>query len=459
MEDAAWYYSLYRLGRDLSEHSDPTDVQNEILRHVVKAFTANTGSLSLLDEKSNNLTIVAGIELPQEAIGQTIPLGKGVMGWVAENREPLLLNGDVSSDSRFSLPKRPGQSARANSAMCWPLAIESRLLGVISINRREGVEPFDEKALEQGRSLVNMLTFVLENALLHRESQERIKQLQDLNNQLEEAQSQLLQSEKLASIGQLAAGVAHEINNPIGYVNSNLTTLRGYLNDILGLIQHYEETEKELADKPEVLSPISSLKEEIDIEYLRDDCLELMDECDEGVNRVKKIVQDLKDFSRVDSGDWEWADLHVGIDTTLNVVWNEIKYKAEVEKLYGDLPNLRCMPSQLNQVFMNLLVNAAQAMEERGKITIQTRVEGDEVVVDVSDTGKGMSPETMKKVFDPFFTTKPVGKGTGLGMSLSYGIIQKHGGSIDVESEVGKGTTFHIRLPIDGADEEQETAA
>ena len=459
MEDTSWYYNLYQLGRDLSRHSDPADVQAEILRHVVEAFDANTGCLALYSQTAQELTIVAGIELPQEAMGQKIPLGKGVMGWVADNREPLLLNGDVSSDSRFSLPRRPGQTVRANSAMCWPLALDERLLGVISINRREGVTPFDEQALEQGRSLVNMLTFVLENALLHRESQERIHQLEDLNDRLEEAQHQLLQSEKLASIGQLAAGVAHEINNPIGYVNSNLSTLRGYLKDILGLVQHYESIEGELTDKPEVLTAITDLKEELDIDYLREDSLELMDECDEGITRVKKIVQDLKDFSRVDSGDWEWADLHAGIDTTLNVVWNEIKYKAEVEKEYGELPNVRCMPSQLNQVFMNLMVNAAQAMDERGKITICTRAEGDDVLVDVSDSGKGMAPETLKKVFDPFFTTKPVGKGTGLGLSLSYGIMQKHGGTIEVESEVGKGTTFHIRLPAKGAVTGQESAA
>ncbi len=459
MDSASWYFSLYKLGRDLSRHKDPAEAQTAILQHVVRAFQANTGSLASYDSSTELLTIVAGIELPQEAIGQTIPLGKGVMGWVAENRQELLLNGDVSSDPRFQLPVRPRQTVRANSAMCWPLTTDQRLLGVISINRKEGVEAFTEKALEQGGSLVNMLTFVLENAQLHRESQHRIQQLEVLNNRLEEAQNQLLQSEKLASIGQLAAGVAHEINNPIGYVNSNLSTLRGYLRDLLELLQRYEEAETNLSGSVELLQSLREFKEQIDLAYLRDDCQSLMDECDEGITRVKKIVQDLKDFSRVDSGDWEWADIHAGIDSTLNVVWNEVKYKAEVNKVYGDLPHVRCMTSQLNQVFMNLLVNAAQAMAERGTITISTGAEDDHVWIEVQDTGNGIPADKLTRIFDPFYTTKPVGKGTGLGLSLSYGIVQKHGGKIDVESALGIGTKFRVVLPVDGPKVETEESA
>lgn len=459
MDSAAWYYSLYRLGRDLGRHRELAESQAAILQHVVDAFHANSGSLALFDEHSRQLTIVAGIELPQEVIGQSVELGTGVMGWVAEQREELLLNGDASSDQRFHLSPRPNQTARANSAMCWPLIIEQRLIGVVSINRREGVAPFTEKDLEQGRSLVNMLTYVLENAQLQRESAQRIEQLEILNSQLDETQHQLLQSEKMASIGQLAAGIAHEINNPIGYVNSNLTTLRGYLRDLLELLQRYEGVEEHLEGETQLLSDIQAFKSQIDLEYLRDDSLALMDECDEGITRVKKIVQDLKDFSRVDSGDWEWADVHNGIDSTLNVVWNEIKYKAEVKKIYGDLPAVRCMPSQLNQVFMNLLVNAAQAMGERGTITISTASDNDQVAVEIKDTGCGIPADKLQRVFDPFYTTKPVGKGTGLGLSLSYGIVQKHGGTIEAESEVGVGTTFRVLLPVAGPPEATEESA
>ena len=181
--------------------------------------------------------------------------------------------------------------------------------------------------------------------------------------------------------------------------------------------------------------------------FLKEDVVNLIHETCDVVSRVKKIVQDLKDFSRVDiSPEWQLADLHQGLDSTLNVVNHEIKYKAEVVKEYGELPAVECLPSQLNQVFMNMLVNAVHAIAERGTITLCTGTAGDEVWVEIADTGSGIAPENMKRIFDPFFTTKPVGTGTGL--SLSYGIVQKHQGRIEVKSELGKGTVFRIALPI-----------
>ena len=251
----------------------------------------------------------------------------------------------------------------------------------------------------------------------------------------------------MASVGQLAAGVAHEINNPIGYVNSNLGTLNGYLEDLFEVIATYKEMENSVADST-ALARVKAVKSKVDLEFLKEDVLSLMNESREGITRVKKIVQDLKDFSRADlSDEWHFANLHQGLDSTLNVAKNEIKYKADVKKEYGDIPEVECLSSQLNQVFMNLLVNAAHAIEEQGTITIRTGQQGEEVWVEIADTGKGISPENLKKIFDPFFTTKPVGQGTGLGLSLSYGIIQKHHGRIYVKSEVGKGATFTLWLP------------
>lgn len=270
----------------------------------------------------------------------------------------------------------------------------------------------------------------------------------EFKRRLEEAQNQLLQSEKMASIGQLAAGVAHEINNPIGYVYSNLSTLQKYLSDIFEVLSAYEALEPALdADDP-ILMEIRRLKESLDFAFLKEDISALMAESAEGISRVRKIVQDLKDFSHVDEAEWQWADLHKGLDSTLNIVNNELKYKAEVVRQYGELPSVECLPSQINQVFMNLLVNAAHAIESHGTIIIRTGTVGDEVWVEVTDTGKGIAPEHLNRIFDPFFTTKPVGKGTGLGLSLSYGIIQKHHGRIEVKSESGRGTTFTIRLPV-----------
>jgi two-component system NtrC family sensor kinase len=264
-------------------------------------------------------------------------------------------------------------------------------------------------------------------------------------------QGQLVQSEKLASIGQLAAGVAHEINNPIGYIFSNFGTLEDYLGKLFEMLAAYEAAEGHVSP-PDAAARLRRLRDEIELAFLKEDIPVLMRESRQGIVRVRQIVQDLKDFSRVDSSqDFQLADLHQGIDSTLNVVANEVKYKADLVKEYGVIPDVECLPSQINQVVMNLVVNAAQAMgDERGRIVIRTGVAADnaDVWMEVADTGAGISPDTLKRIFEPFFTTKPVGKGTGLGLSLSYGIVQKHQGRIDVESVLGQGTTFRVTLPV-----------
>jgi signal transduction histidine kinase len=208
----------------------------------------------------------------------------------------------------------------------------------------------------------------------------------------------------------------------------------------------YENAEPHLA--PEARAAIAVLKTEVELDYLKQDILDLIAESADGIKRVKQIVQDLKDFSHVDRAEWQDFDVHKGLDSTLNIVNNEIRYKAEVVKEYGKIPAVECMASQINQVFMNLLVNAAHAIPERGVITVRTGCEGDTVWVAVSDTGSGIAAENLTRIFDPFFTTKPVGKGTGLGLSVSYSIVEKHHGRIDVESEPGKGTTFRVTLPV-----------
>ncbi|MDC6169610.1 ATP-binding protein [Paucibacter sp. XJ19-41] len=275
------------------------------------------------------------------------------------------------------------------------------------------------------------------------------QQLRALNESLRSAQDQLLQSERLASIGQLAAGVAHEINKPIGYVFSNSGTLQAYLERLFEMLEAYEQAETALADSA-VATRLAALRERVELDYLKQDIPMLMGESKEGLSRVRQIVQDLKDFSRVDTNqDWVWASLHQGIDSTLNIVANEIKYRAEVRRAYGDLPDIECLPSELNQVFLNLLVNAAHAIgPERGLIVVRSGVAGDKVWVEVEDDGCGIAPDHLARVFDPFFTTKPVGRGTGLGLSLAYGIVQKHQGRIDVRSEPGNGSCFRVTLPV-----------
>jgi len=294
-----------------------------------------------------------------------------------------------------------------------------------------------------------VLTDITERRLGAQELTETLAAQRQLNKRLEEAHNQLLQSEKMASIGQLAAGIAHELNNPIGFVHSNLGTLEGYLRDIMEIIDAYAEALAGELEPAINRKKLDDLREERDFAFVRQDIGQLLSESKDGLARVRKIVQDLKSFSHVSEQDWQWADLHQGLDSTLNIVWNELKYKCQVVKEYGDLPKVYCLISQLNQVFMNLLVNASHAIETKGTITIRTARRGEDAVsIEISDTGKGIAPEHLSRIFEPFFTTKPVGKGTGLGLSLSYGIVDHHHGRIEVDSQVGVGSTFRIILPI-----------
>jgi signal transduction histidine kinase len=266
-----------------------------------------------------------------------------------------------------------------------------------------------------------------------------------LIKQLEDAQNQLLQSERMASIGQLAAGVAHEINNPVGFVNSNLGSLQRYVLDMLKLLAAYGKSEQSLPDA--VVEELRQMKHDADFDFLRDDIVALLDDSLDGLKRVTRIVQDLKNFSHVDESERQWANLETGLESTLRVVWNELKYKATVVKEFAGIAPIECFAFQLNQVFMNLLVNAAHAIEERGTITLRTGQDDDVVWVQVQDSGHGIKPEHLSRIFEPFFTTKPVGKGTGLGLSVAYGIVKKHNGRIEVKSDIGQGSSFTVILP------------
>jgi PAS domain S-box-containing protein len=306
--------------------------------------------------------------------------------------------------------------------------------------------------VENDRPLGAVLTLHDVSALKRAEGemQQRMGELEEMNTRLEAAQHQLLQSEKMAAIGQLAAGVAHEINNPVSFIHANLGSLARDAGDLIAVIEAYEALETQLpADNPQ-LGTVRALKSACDVGYLLGDLPKLIAECREGTERVRVIVNDLKSFSHADEGEWQPASLEKCLDSTLNIVWHELKYKAEVVKDYGAIPDVCCLPAQLSQVFMNLLVNAGQAIAERGTITLRTGAADGEAWVTVEDTGRGISPENLKRVFDPFFTTKPVGQGTGLGLSLAYGIIERHRGRIDVSSEPDKGTVFRITLPLEG---------
>lgn len=448
-----WIGDLYRLGRRVAPDEQIEVVYQRILEHVVQYFGSPSGTLALIDKEVTlfdndvNFTVVASVNFP----AQLLPSGQDIFSVVARYGGDMLLNGDSCGDAGLiGLGKD-----KPVSAMCLMLREEERLIGILCLARTEEFLPYTQEDLSKSVIVTSLISMVVDNLRLHLESLQRIAMLSDINKelvltsqQLNETQSHLMQSEKMASIGQLAAGVAHEINNPIGFVYSNLSVLERYLQDSLSMIDLYEKSESAISD-PEVHARLSAAKVKLDIAFLKEDLHVLMVESMDGIIRVKNIVQNLKDFSHVDTSDeWHFSNLHNGIDSTLNMVNNEIKYKADVVREYGGQPEVECLPSQLNQVFMNLLVNASHAIEERGTITIRTGQQDNEAWVEIADTGKGIAEENLKKIFDPFFTTKPIGKGTGLGLSLSYGIIQKHHGRIEVQSEVGKGTTFRVWLPI-----------
>ncbi len=269
-----------------------------------------------------------------------------------------------------------------------------------------------------------------------------------LNQKLEAAQNKLLQSEKMAAIGQLAAGVAHEINNPIGFISSNLQILQDYSLKLLQLTDFYEKVVHKIAS--EKLYQVQRQKwQQLQYEFIKTDLPELLSETSEGVERVAAIVRNLKSFSHVDDSEWQYASLITGLENTIKIANNQLKYKVQLHRDYqADLPDLYCQPMQLNQVFLNLLVNAAQAIEDKGDIYLSASADENELRLAFRDTGCGIAPENLKRLFEPFFTTKPVGSGTGLGLSLSWSIVQKHQGRIDVSSTPGVGTTFTVILPL-----------
>lgn len=283
-----------------------------------------------------------------------------------------------------------------------------------------------------------------------REVQSSMSTIQYQFDELKKAQGQLVQSEKMASLGQLAAGVAHEINNPIGFVISNVGTLDEYAQILESFIANslsYLETPDD-----DLKAKLTSIAESEDLTFVVEDIATIVKDAQEGLVRVKDIVANLKQFARTDEEESEPFDLNENIENTIKVAWNELKYHAAItKKLDESLPKAFGHPGQINQVILNMLVNAAQAIESEGEITIRTSSVDSKILLEIEDNGCGMPEDVKAKIFDPFFTTKPVNVGTGLGLSISYGIIEKQGGSIEVESEQDKGTCFKIYLPIESS--------
>lgn len=347
-----------------------------------------------------------------------------------------------------------------------PISRDKNLYALLLLGKSESGEEFLSEDLKMLSILTNQAAIAIENNIYIEETKDLIKKateadvqkkyvkeleeknrnLQKLFRELQETQSQLIQSEKMAGLGQLVAGVAHELNNPISFIYANMKELGNYISaieEILKLLlsnMNDPNLQKKLREKIE--------QENYDLEFIKKDINSLISESVEGGRRVKEVVQNLRNFSRLDEGEIKSVNLHEGLDSTLLLLNNELKNRIDIVKEYGDIPKIECHPGQINQVFMNILINAIQAIDGDGKIWISTRKLNDQVEIIIKDNGKGIPEKIKSKIFDPFFTTKPVGKGTGLGLNICYNIIKNHNGKITVESKENEGTFFKIILPV-----------
>ena len=327
---------------------------------------------------------------------------------------------------------------------------EDQVMARILARQANGQTPeqaFDAEAAARDNSVSALLDAL--HGLYHLLSVQN-HALADANERLEEKVAErtreLLQAEKMASVGRLAAGVAHEINNPVGFVHSNLGALRGYGDNLFGLIDAYQGAEQEIASEA-VRARLAEARKAADLAFLREDMAALLNESLGGLERVSRIVRHLKDFSHVDDAETREVDLNAGLEDSLQVAWHELEDRVEIIRDYGELPPLRCVAAQINQVFFNLILNASQAMDGPGHLTLRSRAAHGWVTIEIIDDGHGMSPEVQAHIFEPFYTTRPIGKGAGLGLSEAYDIVSKHGGRVDVSSAPGRGTTVTIRLP------------
>lgn len=310
-------------------------------------------------------------------------------------------------------------------------------------------QDYDTTDTETLQLIGNDLWRIARRARVELALKERVAELAAVNQKLSQAHVQLLQAEKMASIGQLAAGVAHEINNPISFVKSNLGAMSGYLDTLLDIIAAYGEAEKQAgAPGAQAFALARQRIQAADLDFMKDDLTQLLDESRSGIQRVSDIVRNLRDFAQPGAPQWQWTDLHTCIDNTLALMAHQIQGKAQVTRQYGKLPDVFCQASQLGQALLNVLANAVQAFNGPGHITLRTGCQGTNVWLEVQDDGCGIDAANLPHVFDPFFTTKPVGQATGMGLAVVWGVVEQHHGRIEVNSTPGQGTCFKIILPI-----------
>ena len=435
------FSTLIEVGAALCGTLHLRELLSAMMERVRDVLEAEACSVMLMDASSRTLRWEVALG---EGAGKlqtlSVPLGQGISGRVAETGRAIRIE-DAQNDPRWQGRKYDDESGfTTRSILCVPIETRGSIIGVIQVlNRRGG--PFtddDQRLLE---ALAGMGGVAIENARLYENLEERVSQrtaeLTRTLGELRETQAQLVQSEKMAALGDLVAGVAHEINTPLGAVSSNTDLVARALARVKDAVADPTQAEKSRSyiDRAAAMAEVSR----------------------EACRRIGEIVRSLRNFARLDEAERKPADLHEGIESTLTLASHLLKNRITLHRDFGELPAVDCYANQLNQVFLNILVNASQAIEGQGEITIRTRPvpesgsAAQSVVIEISDTGAGIAPENLEKIFNPGFTTKGVGVGTGLGLAICYRIIANHQGKIEVSSAVGKGTTFRITLPVGGA--------
>lgn len=359
--------------------------------------------------------------------------GAGIWADTLRTRQPTMINNYADFAQNKGLP---AGHIPVERLLCVPITADGRKRAILGVgNKGADYDAFDVETLELLGGHLWRIAQRKRDELVLRAT---VAQLREANAQIQAGQEQLIQAAKMAAIGELAAGIAHELNTPLAYVKSNLGSLGEHIDSLLAIIAAHQEG----ADAPAV-------ERREDFAFIKHDAPASIAEALAGIDKARRIVLDLKGFSRREEAqEWQVADLNRELDIAVNLVWNELKYKCTLHKRYGELPPVRCLPNRLGQVFVNLLVNAGQAIADKGEISLHTAYADGAVRIEVADTGAGIAPEIMARIFEPFYTTKPVGIGTGLGLALSADIVAQHGGRIEVDSEIGHGTSFRLWLPV-----------
>jgi signal transduction histidine kinase len=457
---------LIELSRGVNATLDPERIYDQALTRLVHGMRYQGAHLFLVDEARRCLRahrVVRADGGPAGAFtGRELPLeSTSAVGRAATTGEPVVVDDIDATPDAVDLPTARALDVR--SLVCMPLAAKGHVLGILTVIAREPGR-FGSADVELIAAVANHVALAIDKAESFRMIEElsrgleekvrvRTEQLRSANEELAAAyrdlqatQAQLIQREKMASVGQLVAGVAHELNNPIGFVASNAATLEDFVGRLRAMLQAYRDRTASLAesDRQALAEEWEARKVDYALRYLDS----MIGGIREGADRTRKIVRDLRVFARADDDVRQAIDLHEELESSLTLLNHLLKDRVTVHRKYGNVPPIECVRSQIDQVLLNVLANAAQAIAGPGAITVETRLEDTHAVVTVADTGPGIAPEIMGRIFDPFFTTKPVGEGTGLGLSISYEIVKKHDGEIRAESRPGEGATFTMRLPL-----------